>query len=71
MKFCCKMDCNTMYSFVPNYFDFNFSATKKSNVSFWRYFASMTIKKHKIETLISLKKKEKKKNFNLKHALMD
>lgn len=24
-----------------------------------------------IETLISLKKKEKKKNFNFKHALLD
>lgn len=64
MKFCCKMDCNIMYSFVFNYFDFNFLVIKKSNVLFWRYFVFMIIKKYKIEILIFLKKKENKKNFN-------
>lgn len=60
-----------MYSFVFNYFDFNFLVIKKSNVLFWRYFVFMIIKKYKIEILIFLKKKEKKKNFNLKYVLMD
>lgn len=60
-----------MYSFVFNYFDFNFLVIKKSNVLFWRYFVFMIIKKYKIEILIFLKKKEKKKNFNLKYVLLD
>lgn len=39
---------------------------------FGELFASMMkIRKHKIETFISLKKKEKEKNFNLKHAFLD
>lgn len=34
-------------------------------------FVFMIIRKYKIEILIFLKKKEKKKNFNLKYVLMD
>lgn len=65
------MDFNTLYSNIPNYFNFNFSATKKSNVSFWRYFCIYDNKKTQNRNLNFLKKKEKKKNFNLKHALLD
>lgn len=65
------MDFNILYSNIFNYFNFNFLVIKKSNVLFWRYFVFMIIKKYKIEILIFLKKKEKKKNFNLKYVLMD
>lgn len=52
-----------MYSSVPNYFDFNFSATKKSNVSFWRYFCIYDNKKTQNRNLNFLKKEGKEKEF--------